>query len=78
MSNTPPVVVVKTEPERIAVLEAHVDIINNKVDSIEEKLDTLLALKHKGMGAFWLSSTLVGTGIVGTIAYIIDYLKGIH
>ena len=43
---------------------------------MNEKLDSLLALRNKGIGAFWLASILTGTGILGTFAAIIQYVRG--
>lgn len=62
--------------ERIAALEVKVDKLEETVESMNVKLDALLALKHKGTGAFVLASTLFGTSIVGTVLAIIEWFKG--
>lgn len=65
-----------TQVERLTRVEVEVTALK---DSLEEhkretdirfkevngKLDQLLALRYKGLGAFWLASSLIGTGIVG-------------
>jgi len=38
-----------------------------------DKLDNLLAIRNKGIGAFWLASTLLGTGIVGLIVQLFSW-----
>lgn len=62
--------------ERIAVLELKVQQVTETNQTIMSKLDELLDLKSKGMGAFWLASALLGTGVVGALAAILDWLKG--
>lgn len=56
--------------ERIAVLELEVKNLKDAVDSTNSKLDELLELKSKGLGAFWLLSILCGSGILGAIAWL--------
>lgn len=62
--------------ERIAVLEFQVALLQSTVNETNNKLDELLTLRSKGVGAFWLASGLLGTGFVGAIAVFIDWLKG--
>lgn len=73
--------------ERIAVLEQKVAAVseeladqNKKVmeelRSTETKLDELLALKHKGMGAFWLASLIGITGILSWLSSFVQWVKG--
>lgn len=60
----------RNQGERIASLEALRAIDSGRLQSIEEKLDELLELKNKGMGAFWLISVLSGTVVTAVIAFI--------
>lgn len=62
--------------ERIAVLELKVNTMQTGQDSINEKLDELLQLRAKGMGAFWLASALLGTGIIGLVLALVQWMKG--
>ncbi len=55
----------QTEADRLAALEFKMAHMQDNIESINEKLDELLTLKNKGIGAFWLASTIVGTGIIG-------------
>lgn len=59
--------------ERIAVLELEVKSLKEEVQSTNAKLDQLLELKSKGMGAFWLLSILFGSGILGAVAVLKGY-----
>jgi hypothetical protein len=70
-----------SQVERLARVEVEVQALKSEVDelktSIKEmhvKLDDLLALRYKGVGAFWLASALIGTGVVGAIAQILHYI----
>lgn len=64
-----------TQGERIAALETEVRLLKETVNDMDGKLDTLLALRNKGAGAFWLASTLIGTGIIGALTVLIDWVK---
>lgn len=55
--------------ERIAVLELEVKMLKESVDETNEKLDQLLELKSKGMGAVWLAGLLLSSGLVGFISW---------
>lgn len=62
---------------RIAVAEEKIRQMEKKLDQIDEKLDDLLGLRHKGAGAFWLASSLVGTGIVTVVLQFFHWFKGV-
>jgi len=64
-----------TQVERIAALEVQVSDMQKQQQQIHDKLDELLALRNKGLGAFWLSSGLLGTGIVGFIVQLVDWIR---
>jgi hypothetical protein len=64
-----------TQGERIAAMEVRLKILEQKVDSMDAKLDELLALKYKGQGVFWLASAIFGTSIVGTIVLLTSWLR---
>jgi len=63
--------------ERIARMEERVKELDERMARIEDKLDSLLTLKNKGAGAFWLASILFGTGVVG-IAVKLFHLFGVR
>lgn len=64
------------DAERIAVMEHQVGQLNERVQSMDEKLDQLLELKAKGMGAFWFASLIVGTGVAGMFTTIVSWIRG--
>lgn len=57
--------------ERVSIVETKIE----RLPQIEHKLDELIQLRSKGLGAFWLASSLVGTGIVGAFLAVLDWLK---
>lgn len=63
------------QAQRVAVLELEVKLLRENLQVITNKLDELLILRQRGLGAFWLASTLLGTGIVGTVVAIINYWR---
>ncbi len=77
---------VLTQAERITSLEVqlatlqqtmstHVDETSKRHDIMNGKLDELLGLRNKGIGAFWLASALAGTGIIGLAVSFIDWMR---
>ena len=62
--------------ERLAVLETKFDQMKEDHNVIMTKLDDLLELKHKGLGAVWFISLIVGAGITAAIGTIISLVKG--
>jgi len=67
---------------RIAVLEAdqrhnarEIGEIKRGQQSIESKLDELLALRNKGAGVFWLASILFGTGLFGAGTALAEWVR---
>jgi hypothetical protein len=65
-----------SQAERIAKLEERVASMNKELESIDGKLDELLALRYKGVGAFWVASGLVGTGIIGFLMQLVSWFRG--
>lgn len=64
-----------TQAERITALEVRVSDLLKTQQETNDKLDELLAMRNKGIGAFWLASTLLGTGIVGFIVQFVDWWR---
>lgn len=61
--------------QRIAVLELEVRSTKEELSDVNKKLDELLQLRSKGVGAFWLASTLLGTGLVGVVTVLINWAR---
>lgn len=47
-----------------------------KFTEVNDKLDTLLALRNKGAGVIWLMSGVVGTGFLGGVYEIARLMFG--
>lgn len=62
--------------ERIAALETEVSSLKVVTTSMDSKLDELLALKHKGMGAVWFASLILGSGLMTFIGNFFNIFKG--
>lgn len=64
--------------ERVASLETRQDVTDEKLDKIVNKLDELLELKLKGMGAIKLISIIAVSvsGIAGFIAFVFSLFGG--
>ena len=56
--------------------EDHKINTTHQFDELKDKLDELLTLRNKGIGAFWLASSLIGTGIVGLFFQLLHWFKG--
>ncbi|MBU6231601.1 hypothetical protein KGP36_02940 [Patescibacteria group bacterium] len=63
---------------RIAVLESTLQRVLEHNKKVEDKMDQLLAIKYKGAGVFWLFSIISGGGLLATLGYAIEWLKGVH
>ena len=60
------------EVEGIKLALADMKVVHQGMD---QKLDSLLALKHKGAGAFWAASVIFGTSIIGLLSWFFDLFK---
>lgn len=67
----------ETQGERIATLEEKEKVIEQRLTDIDKKLDDIISLKNKGLGAFWLASALIGTGITTFVTNLIDWFRGV-
>lgn len=65
----------RPEAERLAVLETKVEAMERSLNGMDGKLDDLLALRHKGIGVFWLASALTGTGIIGGLSLLWKWIS---
>ncbi len=67
---------------RLALLEERMEKLMLTLESkeadllrIEGKLNELLTLKQQGMGAIWLASLLLGSGLIAGITTFITWIK---
>lgn len=64
------------EAERVRTIEVKQDDLQSAVTSMDAKLDELLALKNKGMGAFWLASILIGAAFTAVVTFVSNLFHG--
>ncbi len=50
--------------------------LHDTIKAQNEKLDSLLELRAKGMGAIWFASAILGSGVLGGIYFLTSWLKG--
>jgi hypothetical protein len=60
--------------ERVAALEAKMEVIERGQTSMDAKLDDLLALRNKGAGAFWLATSLAGAGAISIFLQVAHWV----
>lgn len=68
----------KSDQERIAVLETKFEEMQRDLAKISTQLDVLLELKSKGLGAFWLVGLIFGSGIIGIAVTAFSFFKPGH
>lgn len=61
--------------ERLAVIEHRLSTVESNYKAIDSKLDQIVSLRDRGMGAFWLASALVGIGGLSLISVVVKWLK---
>lgn len=63
--------------ERVSALEVKVESLEVKMDMVLDKLNELLEIKHKGMGAIGLVSLLVvsASGLAGVITFVLNLIN---
>lgn len=60
---------------KVAILETKQATMEEKLDDVIKKLDALLELKTKGMGALGLVGLIMGSGIMGIAAMVMNFFK---
>lgn len=66
-----------TLAERVAALETRMEQIERGQTSMDGKLDDLLALRNKGVGAFWLATSLAGVGAISIFLQVTHWIGGL-
>lgn len=65
-------------PERVRTLETQTVRIIEDLNEIKLKLNELVDLKSKGLGAFWFIGLLIGSGLVGLFSNIANLFNKPH
>lgn len=76
MSNLTPGVlerITRLETEMSQVLASQKEFRDSWA-KVDDKLDTLLSLKDKGAGAFWLASSLAGIGAISIFFQVLTWV----
>jgi hypothetical protein len=67
---------------RLALLESQVktlieqmELRDKRAEIRDKKLDELLALKHKGMGAVWLAALIFGSSLVAGLGAVVSWFR---
>lgn len=58
------------EAERVRTIEVKMDDFKDTQTEMNGKLNELLSLKNKGMGAFWLASILIGAAFTAVVTFV--------
>lgn len=61
---------------QIAQIEERVDWLVKELSAQDKKLDQLLELKNKGLGAVWLVALIFSSGIIASLAGAFNWLRG--
>ncbi len=64
----------RTETERLAVVETELAGMKAMLTEVRDSQRDMVALRNKGIGAFWVASTLLGTSIVGTLTFAWEWI----
>lgn len=64
--------------ERLAALESTVSELKDEQQKMIGKLDELLSIRDKGVGAFWFVSAIFGSGIVASVIAILNLFRSPH
>ena len=59
-----------------AVMNAKLESLETKVDELTATVHELLALKNKGLGAFWLASIILAAAFTGLISAVGTWIRG--
>lgn len=60
---------------RLALLEANVTSLVTIMEERDKKLDELLTLKHRGMGAIWLATLIFGSSLLAAAGTLISWIR---
>ena len=61
--------------QKVQDYERRFEVVDKKLDKMEEQLEQLLELANKGKGGFWMGMTIAST-VGGLAGWIISHMKG--
>ena len=59
-----------------AVMNHKLETLEAKVDELTNSVQELIALKHKGLGAFWLASIILAGAFTAMISAVGAWFRG--
>lgn len=65
----------QTTNERLKALEVKQEYTDKALKDINDKLDQLLTLKSKGVGAFWLVGLIFGSSLIGAVTFLVNLFQ---
>lgn len=60
---------------RLALLEASVENLISAIDKRDKKIDALLELKNRGLGALWFAALIFGSVTLGGLSTVLSWIK---
>ncbi len=63
------------EAERVRTIEVSQADLKTTVEGMDSKLDDLLALKNKGLGAFWLAAIIISAVFTAAVTFVSNYFR---
>lgn len=63
---------------RLALVEQRMDKLMNDMEARDKKLDALLELKNKGMGALWFASLIFGSSLLAGFTSLFAWMRTWH
>lgn len=63
---------------RVALVESKLERLIEDLEARDQKLDALLELKNKGMGAIWLATIICSASMVGFVTGIISWVRSLN
>lgn len=61
--------------QKVQDYERRFEVVDKKLDKMEEQLEQLLELANKGKGGFWMGMT-IASSVGGLAGWIISHMKG--
>ncbi len=61
--------------ERVHTLDSKFSSLNDKIDRLGEKLETLTTLAERGRGAYW-AAAMLASALGGVIVWLFSSIKG--
>lgn len=61
--------------QKVQDYERRFEVLDKKLDKMEEQLEQIVALANQGKGGFWMGMT-IASGVGGLVGWVISHMKG--